>query len=74
MVALISYTLIPHFASFQLTSNSPLPHIYRVNFSSANVITSEVTSLNYATYVTIKGCKLNKLTIKDRNYKIETIK
>ena len=36
------------------------------NFSSANVNTSDVTSLTYVTYVVIKGPEINILTIKDK--------
>ena len=40
--------------------NSPLRHFSRVNFRSANIITSDVMSISY---VIIKGREINELTI-----------
>ena len=56
--------MIPRYRSFRSTSNSRLRHFSRGNFSSANVVTSDVTSLNYVTDVIIKGREIKKLTIK----------
>ena len=53
-------TVIHHPTSFQPTRNLPLRQFFRVNFSSAKVITSDVTSLRYVTYAIIKHYINNK--------------
>ena len=57
----IVYTVLPRFTSFQSTSNSLLCHFSRINLSSGNVM-----SLSYITYIIIKECEINKLTIIDK--------
>jgi len=51
------YVISPYF----ILAFKPL---FGVNISSPNVITSDVTSLSYVTYIIIKWHEMNKLTIK----------
>jgi len=63
---ILRYRVIPLYMSFPCTSNSPLRHFSRANYVSTNAITSDVTSLGYVTYVTIKGREINKLILKTK--------